>query len=112
MVAGQPAHLAQSGQARELAARLLQRLLGLLLRCDIHIGAGHPHRSPVAPLDDDAARQKPSQAAILVHHAVGNFERRRPAFDVRLRRHHHALAVIGMDALAPLVRDGWRSPRR
>ena len=87
----------------KLRLRLLERLLGILLRGDVGIGADHPDRPPVLAIDDGAARQEPADAAIPMHHPVRDLERRDSPIDVCLGRRHHPFAVIGMHAQAPVV---------
>src|SRR5262249_45614144 len=75
--------------------------LGLLSLGDIDVRASHPISLAPGIAQGDAARQNPAVRTIFVAEAILVFVLRRGPRSVRRIRGHHALALVGMEALLP-----------
>ena len=81
-----------------------QFLLGELARGDVGLRSRQPVRSPVRVPHRRAPHQHPAPVSIQMAHAVLDLQVRSAPLQVQGEVPEQALAVVGMDAVEPLVR--------
>src|SRR6185437_9762429 len=77
--------------------------IGNLSFCNIRLRAGHSHRLSGAISNGKAAAEHPAECAVFVPDAMDAFKVRSVPVLVRGDFIEHALAVISMDAIKPLL---------